>query len=80
MFGDFDQGWQMVTVVFQPVDYLSITRVMEDTTLRHGIPWQLVNKWDLVYLAHKVFQLVHRDPNFIKSQAKVIQAGFSSAD
>ena len=70
----------MFTVVFQPVDYLSITWVMEDTTLRHGILWQLVIKWDLVYLAYKVFQFMHRDPNLIESQAKIVQVRFSSAD
>ena len=68
----------MVIVVLQPVYDLSITWVMEDGSFWLGIPWQLMNKWNLVYLAHKVFQLMEKHANIFKGQAKIIQVRFSA--
>lgn len=50
-----DQGRQVVIVLLQSLCNLSITWMMEHIRFWLGILWQLMNKWNLVYLGYKVF-------------------------
>lgn len=73
-----DQRRQVVKVLLQSLFNVSIRWMMKGTRFRLGEPWQLVNKWNLVYLAHKVFQLTQAHTNVLEGLVQIIQVRFGS--